>query len=332
MGNHTISPNSSTVARTVAGADAAALPSRRTPASGSATSARQEADPQSPNETRSFETVAKQVFRRYGHRWKPGTVAVNRSYLRNQILPWFKGRPIADVTTAEVRRWFASLHATPAAANRSLPILSLILRQSEIYGYRAEDSNPCRGLRRYRRRGRERFLTGREIRRLGAVLAAKEGTAPNPVAVIRLLLLTGCRQSEIRTLEWRDYREGHLFLSDSKTGPRTVWLSSVTRKVLDGLPRSARWVFPAPRRCGPMTADSLYGIWRSLREAARVPEVRLHDLRHSYASFALRRGEAVPTIGRLLGHRDPATTLKYIHFADAMAREAVETVGDALDG
>ena len=79
-----------------------------------------------------------------------------------------------------------------------------------------------------------------------------------------------------------------------------------------------------------MTTDTLYGFWRRLRTAADLPCLRLHDLRHSYASFALRRGETVLSIGRLLGHRDPATTLKYIHFADVMARKAVETVGTAL--
>ena len=79
-----------------------------------------------------------------------------------------------------------------------------------------------------------------------------------------------------------------------------------------------------------MSAETLYRCWRALRTAAGLPDVRLHDLRHSYASFALRQGESVLTIGRLLGHRDPSTTLKYTHFADAMAREAVESVGTAL--
>ena len=125
-----------------------------------------------------FETVAEEVFRRYGRAWKPRTATVNRAYLRNQILPWFRGRPIGGITRREVQRWFAALHATPAAANRSLPILSVILRQAEIYGHRPDDSNPCTGLRRYRERGRERFLTGDELRRLGAALAAHETVAP----------------------------------------------------------------------------------------------------------------------------------------------------------
>ena len=202
------------------------------------------------DEAISFESVAEEVFRRYGRTWKPRTITVNRAYLRNQIMPFFRGRPIADITRREVQRWFAALHPTPAAANRSLPILSLILRQAEIYGYRPEDSNPCAGLRRYRRRSRERFLTVGETRRLGAALAAQEPVTPLPAAVIRLLLLTGCRQSEIRTLQWRDYREGHLFLPDSKTGPRTVWLSSAARSVLDRLPRTDRWLFPASKGIG----------------------------------------------------------------------------------
>ena len=279
-----------------------------------------------------FETVAEEVFRRYARHWKPRTRAVNRSYLRSQILPWFRGRPVAAITRADVRRWFASLHGTPAAANRALPVLSVILRQAEIYGHRREDSNPCTGLRRYRTPGRQRFLTHEEIRRLGAALAAREAGAPLPVAAIRLLLLTGCRHGEIRTLRWQDYRERRLCLPDSKTGPRTVWLSSAARLVLDGLPRTSRWVFPASTGANCLSPETLYGCWRALRAAADLSGVRLHDLRHSFASFALQRGETVLIIGRLLGHRDPATTLKYLHFADDRAREAVETVGAVLEG
>ena len=101
-------------------------------------------------------------------------------------------------------------------------------------GLRPEGSNPCRGIRRYRRKGRERFLSDEEVRRLSARLSAHADTSPGQVAVVRLLLLTGCRKSEILTLRWSDYREGHLFLRDSKTGPRTVWLSRPARDILDG--------------------------------------------------------------------------------------------------
>ena len=95
-----------------------------------------------------FEVVAEEVFKRYGHRWKPRTFTVNQGYCRQQILPWFRGTPIASITECDVRAWFASLRPTPAAADRALPVLSVILCQAEIYGYRREDSNPCLGIRR----------------------------------------------------------------------------------------------------------------------------------------------------------------------------------------
>lgn len=283
-----------------------------------------------PGATAPFEAVAETVFRRYGRSWKPGTAAVNRSYLRNQIMPWFNQRPIAGIAHEDVQLWFSSLRSTPAAANRALPVLSVIMRQAELYGYRPENSNPCSGIRRYRCPGRERFLTLPEVRRLGGALADLETSAPRPAAAIRLLLLTGCRQGEIRTLQWGDYRAGHLFLRDGKAGPRMVWLSSPARQVLGRLQRRDRWVFPAPRRQGPMRSDALHRCWQVLREMADLRDVRLHDLRHSYASIALQQGETIPTIGRLLGHRDPATTLRYTHFADASAHEAVEAVGNVL--
>ena len=206
------------------------------------------------------------------------------------------------------------------------------MRQAEIYGYRPEGTNPCTGIKRYRRQGRERFLSAAEIRRLGEVLVRHETDHPQAVAIIRLLLLTGCRNSEIVTLKWSYYREGKLFLPDGKTGPRTVWLSSAARQILDGLPRKSVWIFPSPRTDGCLTAVTVGWVWRRVRAEADLCDVHLHDLRHTYASMALAQGETVLTIGRLLGHADPATTLKYTHLADSMVRRAVDTVGAALEG
>ena len=168
-----------------------------------------------------------------------------------------------------------------------------------------KNTNPCTGVRRYRHRARERFVTADEARRLGVALAAHTARLRCQLA-IRLLLLTGCRQGEVRGVRWQDYREGHLFLRDSKSGPRTVWLSSPARAVLDRLPRTGPWMFPASTGTGPLSAGTLDRFWRALREEAGLQDLRLHDLRHSYASFALQQGETVLTIGRLLGHRDPA--------------------------
>ncbi len=281
-------------------------------------------------EGRLFEAVAEEVFSCYGRHWKPGTMKVNRNYLRSTILPRFGGVNIADITRQDVQNWFASLRATPVAADRSAPILSVIMRQSEIYGYRPEGSNPCAGIRRYRRKGRERFLSEPELRRLARVLDHHEAWQPREAAFLRLLLLTGCRKSEIRTLQWSDYREGRLFLRDSKTGPRTVWLSSPARHILDGLPREGRWVFPSSQRQGPGSSIVFEKFWRRVREEAEIADARLHDLRHTYASIAIMGGETVTTTARLLGHNDAQTTLKYAHLGDRSVREATEALGAIL--
>ena len=127
----------------------------------------------------------------------------------------------------------------------------------------------------------------------------------------------------------RDYREGKLFLRDSKSGPRTVWLSSAAREVLDRLPRNSAWVFPS--RWGNLDhLSDITGFWRDVRTEAGLSDVRPHDLRHTYASIALMHGETVLTIGRLLGHDHPGTTLKYTNFADAAAREAIDAVSSVL--
>ena len=158
--------------------------------------------------------------------------------------------------------------------------------------------------------------------RLGTVLERHRADHPLSMAIIRLLLLTGCRKGEIVTLKWRYYREGKLFLPDSKCGPRTVWLSSAAREILDSLSRKSVWIFPSPRKSGFLHAETVGKVWHLVRQEAGLNDVRLHDLRHTYASMALAHGETVLTIGRLLGHRNPATTLKYTHLSDAMVREA----------
>ena len=292
---------------------------------------RGEAAPARPEETL-FEAVAETVFRQYERLWKPGTQEVNRGYLKNQILPHFEGRPVAEIDAREVRGWFASLASTPVAADRSMPVLSVVMREAERMGLRPEGSNPCRGIRRYRRKGRERFLSDEEIRRLSGVLSDHALRRSQQVAVIRLLLLTGCRKGEILTLRWSDYRENKLFLRDSKAGPRTVWLSTPARNVLDGLERTGRWVFPSPRADRPCGEHWLNHFWWEVRAEAGISDARLHDLRHTHASIALRQGETVLAIGRLLGHASAETTLKYTHTADAMAREAAEKLGDVLGG
>ncbi|MDE0173734.1 MAG: tyrosine-type recombinase/integrase [Defluviicoccus sp.] len=312
------------------GADAMGLEEARSQARGMLAAIRRGEDPGSACADALFEDVAATVFRRHERVWKARTLEVNRGYLKNQILPHFARRPIAEIDRREVLAWFAALGATPVAADRSMPILSVVMREAEEMGLRPEGSNPCLGIRRYRRKGRERFLSDDEVRRLSAALEAHAGNWPRQVAAIRLLLLTGCRKGELIALCWSDYRDGHLFLRDGKSGPRTVWLSRPARDVLDALERTGTWVFASPRGNGPPGRSALDHFWRTVRAEAGLEDVRLHDLRHTHASIALRQGETVLAIGRLLGHASPETTLKYTHPADAMAKQAAEILGDIL--
>lgn len=226
--------------------------------------------------------------------------------------------------------WFASLYKTPVSADRAAPVLSVIMACAETYGYRTENSNPCRGIKRYQRQGRERFLSEEEINRVGVNLMRYQDTYPTYVAIIRILLLTGCRKTEVVTLRWRDYRNGHIHLSDSKAGPRTVWLSTPARRILDGLDRKSTWVFPSPRTSWPLTSTPVERFWQRVRSDAGLQDVRLHDLRHTYASIAVNQGKSIVTIGRLLGHNNPETTLKYTHLADDRVLEAARAMGAIL--
>ncbi len=225
-----------------------------------------------------------------------------------------------------------SLHATPVAADRSAPVLSVIMAQAEVYGYRPENSNPCTGIRRYRRKGRERFLSDAELRCLGDTLSLYETNHPLLTDIVSLLLLTGCRGSEVRTLQWRDFRDGRLYLRNSKTGPRTVCLSSPSRDILAGLPRTSRWIFPSRQTDDPVSKTAVTRFWRRVRSDAELNDVRLHDLRHAYASLAIMQGETVPVVSRLLGHNDAGTTLKYTHLAETAVRAAADAMGEVLGG
>jgi len=227
-----------------------------------------------------------------------------RTYLHRQILPAFAGRPIADITRQDVHRWFASLRTTPFAADRSMPVLSVIMKEADLMGYRPEGSNPCRGIRRYRRKGRERFLSDDEIECIAARLSAHQAKWPVEVAVVRLLMLTGCRKCEVSMLRWSDYRAGHMFLRDSKTEPRTVWLSRAPRTVLEHIPRTGAWMFP--QRC----ADRPRG--------------------RSWPEDFWRRVRPVPVVSRLLGHSNVRMTLRYAHLADKDIEAAAERIGAAM--
>jgi integrase len=227
------------------------------------------------------------------------------------------------------------------AANRVLALVSKMMNLAETAGHRLRNSNPCANAERFKENKRQRFLTGEELARLGeAFSAAEQGGTVNPVhlAALRLLLFTGCRMSEVTTLRWAnvDIERAMLNLPDSKTGAKSVFLSAPALRVLAELARPEDGdapVFPALRRRRPgalSSIDDLRSPWERLREAAGLMDVRLHDLRHTFASAAAAGGISLQLIGGLLGHASTRTTERYAHLVDVAHRDAVERVGSSL--
>ena len=266
---------------------------------------------------------------------RPKTAALYRTVLKKHILPALGGKAVGEVGRGDVAELHHRLRETPSTANTAAMVLSKMHRLAETWELVPPGRNPCRSLRHYRKCPRERFLTPEEYRRLGRSLREAEArTAPWPqaVAAIRLLLLTGCRKSEILTLRWDDVDRvnGELRLREAKSGPRMVPLTPPLMKVLDGIPRSdgTPWVIPG-RKPGTHLSD-LKHYWRTITVGARLTDVRIHDCRHSYASRALALGHSLSVIGRLLGHSKVTTTARYAHLLRDAERAAAGRVGDSI--
>ena len=268
-------------------------------------------------------------------RCKPRTVDGCRRIVGKHILPALGRRPALAVSHREVVELHHALSEFPAMANRAVATLSRIWNAAEDRGLVPEGSNPCRLVERNRERRRERFLTDAEFRRLGRVLddvEACRGISVHAVAAIRLLLLTGCRKGEILNLRWdeADLEAGELRLSDSKTGPKAVVLSPEAVSVLSRIPRIEGNAHVIPGKVPGMPMRDLTRPWGIVRERAGLEDVRIHDLRHSYASRALALGESLPMIGRLLGHANVETTARYAHLSQDSVRDSAVRVSDSI--
>ena len=293
----------------------------------------------SPAPTRESPTVA-EVASRYLRehvevRCKPATVGHYRTVIDRHIVPALGGVPVAALTPRQVADLHYGLRERPYTANLAVDTLSQLIGQAMAWGLMPEGSNPCRQVQRYREGRRERFLTDVEFRRLGRVLDGMEAAGEAPVhaiAAVRLLMLTGCRRNEVMTLRWEDVDldAGELRLRDGKTGPRVVSLSPAAVEVLAAVPRVAGnpWVIVG-RRPG-QRLSSLYDPWLRIRARAELDDVRLHDLRHSFASRALALGESLPVIARLLGHAQLRSAARYAHLGGDAVKEAAARVADAI--
>lgn len=259
--------------------------------------------------------------------WKPSTLEIHDIYRRTHLDHAFAGKFIDEVSHADALRWHAALtrSAGPGAANRAMEILKAMFNKAEVWGYLPDHSNPFRIVKRNRGRKIERFLSEEEMGRLGRALARYRAEKPTEVAVITLLALTGCRRSEVLTLRWGEVQGRRLKLSDSKTGPRTVWLGRDAWVVLSGMSRRTKDERVFQFDSEPVAAVDWF--WRRLRVETSLEDVRLHDLRHNYASLAVRSSETLPMIGSLLGHSDVRTTARYTHLDDSHVVSAAEIAG-----
>lgn len=270
---------------------------------------------------------AERYWRMQAGAWKPSTLVTHGLYRDKWILPGLGRLFLDQVDEAAVTRWYGNVSKTsPGAANRALDLLRHMLKKAEEWGFRPEASNPCRWVKRNKGRICKRFLTDEELKRLGDVLDAQPPARATHAAALRLLLLTGCRKGEVRNLEWRDVRGDCLALRDSKTGPKIVTLGAEAAMLLRGVPRrlGGRFVFRQERVDKPVPLDA---VWDDVRREADIPDVRMHDLRHTFASHGMMLGENLPTVGRLLGHARIDSTARYSHLDDRTAIETAERIG-----
>ena len=270
--------------------------------------------------------------RAFFDRGKPSTRKEVNRIIDVQLLPAFGSLPLDRIDRAVVTRWFDEYSRTaPGGANHALNLLGKLLNHAIVCAHL--DTNPARGIKRNPRPRLTRFLSREEVRRLHRALDRRAGARPScarQADIIRLLLLTGCRRSEILTLRWQDVDGNTLSLGDAKTGPRRVFLNAPARAILKRQPRSGCvYVFPSSKNPGRPLSHNL-ALWRSVRKEAGIEDVRIHDLRHTYASHAVLQGIPLPVVSRLLGHKHPSMTLRYAHVADREVEAAAERIGGAI--
>ena len=283
---------------------------------------------------------------------KASTLATDKGRIERHIKPLLGKKRISEISRPDVEKLMRDVAAGKTAvdektgkhgraivqggkgtATRTVGLLGGIMTFAVTRQLRAD--NPVRGVKRYADRKGETFLSGAELRRIGEALAkAKaDGANPSAVAIIRLLALTGARKSEIAGLRWSelDLERGYLRLGDSKTGAKVVPLGAPAIEVLAGATAVEGSPFVFPASSGGGRFQGIERIWRKVRADAGLPSLRLHDLRHSFASVGLARGDALPVIGAILGHADVKTTSRYAHLADDPVKNAADAISRTIE-
>jgi integrase len=267
---------------------------------------------------------------------KASSVAEDRRLIERRIRTPLGALKVDSVTTDDVMRVHHSLRATPYEANRTLALLSKLFNLAEAWGVRPLHSNPCSHVKRFAERKRERFLSAEELGRLGKALAEAENAKTeksDAVAAVKLLAFTGCRCGEILESRWEDVnlQAGLLRLPDAKTGARTVALAAPALALLVELPRNGRYVFQSALSSQrPLSASTLEDAWRRIRTAAKLPDARLHDLRHTVGTYGGQAGLNAFMIRDLLGHKTLAMTGRYVERDTNPLRVAADEVAGRI--
>ena len=292
---------------------------------------------------------------------KGRTAEFYRDILDRIIKPAVGANKADKLTRPQVGKLHSALADTPFQANRVLAVIGSMYAFASRAAIVPDGANPARGIDKFKEGHRERFLNTDELERLGSAMREAETTglpfvidetkpstkhvpktkrttkiAPSAAAALRLLLFTGCRLREILHLRWEhvDLERGCLFLPDSKSGRKTVVLNAPALAILNELERVGPYVVPGEDPEHPR--HDLKRPWNAVTKRAELTCVRLHDLRHTYASFGAAGGLGLPIIGKLLGHAQAATTARYAHLDNHPLKRATEAIGvqiaAALDG
>ncbi len=268
-------------------------------------------------------------------RLKASTAKEYRGTLKRFILPALGRLAVPEITRADVAKFHHDLRHIPYQANRCLEVVSKMFVLAEMWGLRPDGSNPRKHIRKYPEERRERFLNSAELRRIGEVLREMESEPielQSAILAARLLILTGSRLGEIMTLKWDyvDFDERVLRLPDSKTGKKVVHLGAPAVEYLQGAQHidGNPWVITGTLPGKPLS--DLQPFWQRVRARAGVKDVRIHDLRHTFASAAVASGQGLPMIGKLLGHTQVQTTARYAHLAAEPVKMAADAVAQNL--
>jgi integrase len=242
-------------------------------------------------------------------------------------------------TSRPKKRGRAIIEGGRGTAARSLAVLGAMLQFA--VGRKLTPTNPAKGARLFKGEKKEWFLSEAEVARLADTLAIMEREyrlSSTAATAVRLLLLTGCRKSEILTLRWRwvDFERSCMRLHDRKTGAKVVPLAAAAMELLNGLPRDPKSDFVLPASNGGGHLVGLQNAWERVRAKANLPGVRLHDLGHSFASFAVADGNTLFMVSKVLGHRQSRTTEGYAHLANdplrAVADRTAARIAAAMTG